>query len=163
MVYEEITSPDGSRAIITCPKCRQQKALDISLLLVKGRKQQLKCRCYCRHIFLILLERRRSKRREVLYKGHVMQARPQNRFGKKWVEYKADIENISKHGLGLKFKRNTSLVPGQPINVTFYMSDFQGRMISKTLKIAHSISSTKIGCEFIDVDHFRNLWGYLLF
>jgi len=70
MVQKIFITKDG-RASVTCPKCYKTKLLDVSKYNYLEKEVKLKCRCKCKHVFSVILERRKHRRQPVSLEGSV--------------------------------------------------------------------------------------------
>jgi hypothetical protein len=141
-------------ATFTCPECGKSKRKDISKFIGHETKVKLKYKCDCQHSFSVMLERRRSKRKILRLKGHII-------LGLK--KHAIIIEDLSKHGIKIKLLKNIPLKEENKIEVEFILDDPNKSKILKEVRIKKIISPAVIGCEFISYEHFGNLGKYFLF
>ncbi|MCP3874269.1 MAG: PilZ domain-containing protein [Desulfobacteraceae bacterium] len=141
-------------ATFTCPECGKSKREDVSKFIGHETQVKLKYKCDCQHSFSAILERRRSKRKRVRLKGHIV-------LGLK--KYAITIDDISKHGVRIKLLEKFPLKEEKRIKIKFILDDPNNSIISKEVRIKNIISPAIIGCEFVSYDHLGNLGKYFLF
>lgn len=143
------------KTTITCPKCKKTKRANVSKFLKLETRVKLKCRCNrCDNEFSALLERRRSKRKNVSMPGWLI------------VNGRKDkilIENISMHGLKIRLLNETELVKKQRVGIKFEIGDSMSSCVSSSVRIKKIFNSTRIGCEYLNFDHAGNLGKYFMF
>lgn len=141
-------------ATFSCPKCGNSYQKDVSKFIDHETQVRLKYKCKCQNSFSILLERRRAIRKEVNFKGFVIE---------KKQKIPMTIVDISKHGIKIKISKSFPLKKGDRLQVEFNLEDPNSAIISKTVRINKITSPITIGCEFTDYDHFGDLGKYFLF
>ncbi len=141
-------------ATFTCPECCKSKRKDISKFFKHETQVKLKYKCECQHSFSVTLERRRSKRKKVQLKGHIIMG---------LNKYPITVKDISKQGVKIKTLENIPLRENEKIKIEFLLDDPNSSKISRDVRIKKIISPKDIGCEFISFDHNDNLGKYFLF
>jgi hypothetical protein len=137
-----------------CPECGKSELKDVSKFIGHKTTVKLKYKCKCKHSFSVILERRRSIRKEVNLKGEILY-----NSGK----YAITIEDISKHGLKIKLSEILPFTKEGNINIRFILDDPNKSNIQTEVKIKKIISPVNIGCEFLSFQHHGNLGKYFLF
>ncbi len=141
-------------AAFICPKCGKSKQKDVSKFIEHETQVKLKYKCNCQHSFSVILERRRSIRKKLQLKGHII------RNSKKHV---IKIEDLSRHGVKINILKNISLKKGEEIEIEFILDDPNRSKVSRRVHVRKINSPTDIGCEFISCDHYGSLGKYFLF
>jgi predicted RNA-binding Zn-ribbon protein involved in translation (DUF1610 family) len=141
-------------ATFPCPKCGNSYQKDVSKFIGHETQVRLKYKCKCKNSFSVLLERRRAIRKEVNFKGFLIE---------KKQKIPITIVDISKHGIKIEILKSFPLKEGDRLRVEFNLDDPNSAIISKTVRINKITSPITIGCEFTDYDHFGELGKYFLF
>jgi hypothetical protein len=100
------------------------------------------------------LERRRAIRKEVRFKGFLIEKRQ---------KFPMTIVDISKHGVKIKILEKLPLKEGDRIQIKFQLGGLDSAFIAKAVRITKIIPPMTLGCEFLDHDHFGELGKYFLF
>ena len=137
-----------------CTNCGKSIHRDVSKFIAHETQIKLKYTCKCGHSFSITLERRRSIRKEVTFKGSITT---------KLKKYPVTIENISKEGLKIKMLDKVPFGIEEIINVEFTLDDVNRSKISVEVRIKNILSQKNMGCEFTSSTHWGNLGKYFLF
>lgn len=142
------------KTTLTCPKCQKTKRVDVSKFMLLETEAKLKCKCNCGNHFKVILERRRSIRKNISFPG--------------WIEYKANkhkikVIEISKHGLQIHLAKELPIETGVKINLEFTIDDQMNSLITRQVEVKKKFSSTRLGCEFLNFEHSGNLGKYFLF
>ncbi len=141
-------------AAIPCPSCGKTYKKDVSKFMGHRTEVRLKYTCKCRHSFPVQLERRRSIRKDVSLKGHLISED---------TKIPLTITDISKYGLQLNFSRQVQYELDNTIQIAFTLNDPNCSPVSTWVKIKRFISPICAGCEFLSHDHYDNLGKYFLF
>lgn len=142
------------KTTLTCPKCAKSKLADVSKFMLIDTKARLKCKCSCGHQFTVLLERRRSQRKNVSLPGWL-------RY--KGNKYKIKINDISKHGIRIQLFEGHFLKPGITITVEFTIDDPMNSVVTRDVRVKRELGKNEVGCEFLTFDHSGALGKYYLF
>lgn len=141
-------------AVFTCPECGKSKQKDVSKLIKHKAQVKLKVKCDCRHSFSVILERRRSKRKNVRLKGRMT-------VGSRKLAI--TVVDISKHGLKLLMQGNIPLKERDIIEVEFSLDDPNGSIVLRQVRVKEVIPPNVIKCEFISYEHHGSLGKYFMF
>ncbi|MCP4720351.1 MAG: PilZ domain-containing protein [Desulfobacteraceae bacterium] len=141
-------------ATFTCPECDKSKQKDVSRFIGHETQVKLKYKCDCQNSFSVILERRRSKRKKVQLKGHIIRGS---------LKHAITIKDLSKQGVRIKMLENLPFKEKDRIEIEFILDDPNRSIISKAVRITKIISPADIGCEFTSFDHDGNLGKYFLF
>ncbi len=143
------------KATMTCPKCNKIEQKDLSRFIGHESQVKLKHTCCCDHRFSVFLERRRSIRKDVQFRGNLI---------KNTKKYPIVIENMSKYGVRVRLLEIILLEDGQEIMIEFTLDDPNKSKVQRAALVQKKfLSSADIGCEFITSDHYGNLGKYFLF
>lgn len=141
-------------ATFSCPQCGESQLKDVSKFLGHASQVKLKYKCKCHNSFSVILERRRSIRKDVNLKGFLIEKQQKSPI---------TIVDISKHGLKIKILRKHTLKKGEKLEIEFILDDPNTLIVSKTVRINKIIPPMTIRCEFIDFNHYGNLGKYFLY
>ena len=167
---KEMTA-NGSRVLVTsnlmatfsCPNCNKSRQQDISKFIEHETQVKLKCKCSCQHTFSVILERRRSVRKEKFFHGHMVEVHTKGYVPQKSIKSKILIKNLSMHGIRIKTLEKIPLKKAEIIKIEFKLNDPKRSTILREVRIKKMVSSIDIGCEFISNDHYGYLNKYFLF
>lgn len=139
---------------LVCPKCQKSRNTNVSKFIAAEKEAKLKCKCTCGHLFKVILERRRSSRKQVSFPG--------------WMKYKGNIyniqiEDISIHGVKILLLGKVSLETDVKVSVEFIIEDLEQATIKRDLKVTKILNSTDVGCEFLTCGHTGDLSKYFMF
>lgn len=141
-------------AIFPCSKCGKSYQKDVSKYIGHEAQVRLKYKCKCQNSFSVLLERRRSIRKKVNFKGYLLD---------KQQKIPITVIDISKHGMKIKILEKLLLKKGQKIRIEFNLDDPKKSIVSKTVQINKIIPPLSIGCEFMEQEHYGDLGKFFLF
>ncbi len=141
-------------ATFPCPQCGESQLKDVSKFLGHASQVRLKYKCKCQNSFSVILERRRSIRKEVSLKGYLIE---------KQQKTPITIVDISKHGVKIKILKKHTLKKGEKIEIELILDDPNRSIVPKAVRINKIIPPMTIGCEFIDFNHYGNLGKYFLY
>lgn len=144
-----------NKASLTCPKCTKTKTVDVSKILSKTDKLSLKVRCPCRHIFTVILERRKFYRKNASLPGFFKSENDMK-------ELPMTVTNISRSGLQFKSSLNEKLKLGDRVLVEFKLDD-RFKSVIKKMVIIRRIDGGTVGTEFCSMDDFDKVLGFYLF
>ena len=129
-----------SIASFKCPACKRKYARDMSKAANSGHGSSVRCRCTCGHTFVIVLERRRHKRKEIDVTGGYLQKRHQYRgiF---------TIKNISVSGAGIELHTRRDIHEGDNLLLKFNLDNEEETYIAKEA-IIRKKRGQNLGVEF---------------
>lgn len=154
MLSDKVFVASDLTASITCPACGKIEQKKVCRSIEHETLAKYKHTCRCDNSFYVILERRRSFRKNVRLEGSLI---------KKSEKFPVLIENISNHGVRVKMSETSALEDGQEITLKFTLDDPEKSIIRKTVRIKKFLSPTDIGCEFLSDTHHQNLEKYFLF
>jgi len=143
----------SGKANFSCPECGKARQLDVSRFNSVEKEVKLKCKCQCKNVFSVILERRKQTRKKVDLSGILV-------LGKK--KHPVNVIDISRLGLKIRAKELLNLNPQDRIVLKFTLDDVDKSQVSKEV-IIRSINQTNIGAEFLSLEHYDKLGSYLLF
>ena len=141
-------------ATFSCSECGKSYSKDVSQFIGHQAQVKLKYKCKCGHSFSVILERRRSIRKERNLKGLIIQGQ------KKWNGL---ITDLSKHGIKFKLLEPAGLEVQKTAEVRFTLDNPNQSEISRLVIVKRAFSPSVFGCEFVDEVHFDDLGKYFLF
>ena len=141
-------------ATFVCESCGNSSTRDVSKFIRHKAKVQLKYKCKCGHIFSVILERRRGIRKEVQFKGVLIQNRKQ---------FPGVITDLSHNGIQFKTLEKALIKEESMAEVKFTLDNPNRSEVRKRIRIRKAFSEYSFGCEFEDTDHFDDLGKYFLF
>jgi len=132
---------DKSIASFECPSCKKKYKRDVSKAANTDHGSKIRCRCTCKHAFVIELERRRHKRKETDITGGYLQERHQYRgiF---------TIKNISISGAGIELHSQRDIHEGDNLLLKFNLDNEQKTYIAKDA-IIRKKKGQHLGVEFL--------------
>ena len=130
--------PDNT-AVITCPHCSAQKAIQVESF--KGRKSTIKVKCACKNIFYADIEFRKKKRKRTNLRGTYINHSQKNRRGN------LIIQNISLSGLAFSSIDIKDFDVGDELTIDFNLDDEHNTSISKGA-IVIDVRTYTIACQF---------------
>jgi hypothetical protein len=144
---QKIFVTDNNTAIFVCPECNMSKTADISRYKDLNKSIRLKIKCPCGNEYSVVLERRKQYRKQVnilgKYTSYPPYGKPQNGA--------VTVVDISRGGLGLKFRSMPAFEVGSTFVVEFYLDDRQKTFIKKEVVIRR-LTGQFVGAEFCSVD-----------
>ncbi len=144
---EKIYVSDNSIATLTCPECHASTDADISRYKDLDKLVKLKIACSCGKPYSVLLERRRTFRKDVDLPGKYLY-RPQGGMSQKGVMTVVDISRV---GMKMKFRQLPKIQAGAEIEVEFALDDKQCSVIRKQV-VVRGIKGLFIHGEFCSPD-----------
>lgn len=141
-------------ATFLCESCGKSYPKDVSKFVRHRAKVQLKYKCKCGHIFSVILERRRGIRKEVKFKGVLIQDRKQ---------YPGVITDLSHNGIQFKTLEKALIKKDNMAEVKFTLDNPNRSEVRKRIRVRKVFSECIFGCEFEDTEHFDDLGKYFLF
>ncbi|MCK5164607.1 MAG: PilZ domain-containing protein [Desulfobacula sp.] len=143
----------SGNANFSCPECGQTRQMDVSKYRNVDKEVKLKYTCTCKHVFSVILERRKHVRKDVNLNGEII-------LGNK--RYPVNVKDISRLGLKIRTKGILDLHLQDKVAVEFILDDAGGSRVSKEV-IIRKIDQADLGVEFVSHDHYDKLGTYLLF
>jgi predicted RNA-binding Zn-ribbon protein involved in translation (DUF1610 family) len=143
----------SGKANFACPECGKIKQLDVSRYNTVDKEVKLKYTCTCKHIFSVILERRKHIRKKVDLPGVLI-------LGNK--KYPIQVIDISRVGLKIRTKGILDLRLEDKAVLEFALDDPGRSKVSKEIVIK-KINQTNIGVEFLSQDHYDKFGAYILF
>jgi hypothetical protein len=141
-------------ASFTCESCGKSYTKDVSKFVRHEARVRLKYKCKCGHIFSVILERRRTIRKDVCLKGVLMQNENQ---------YPGEITDISPNGLRFKTLKKALIKEDSTAEVKFTLDNPNCSEVRRFIKVRKVLSEYSFGCEFESSEHFDDLGKYFLF
>jgi predicted DNA-binding antitoxin AbrB/MazE fold protein len=141
-------------ATFPCPECGKSYKKDVSKFIDHETQVKLKYRCKCKNSFSVVLERRRSIRKNVDFRGYLLN---------KQQRIPLTVIDISQHGMKIKILEKLPLKEGQKIQIEFSLDDSKKSMVSKTVQVNKIMPSLTLGCEFMEQVHYGDLGKFFLF
>ena len=141
-------------ATFPCSECGNSFQKDVSKYIGHEAQVRLKYKCKCQNSFSVVLERRRSIRKNVAFRGYILD---------KQQKIPITVVDISKHGMKIKILKKLLLKEGQKIRIEFSLDDPKKSVISKTVQINKIIPPLTMGCKFLEQEHFGDLGKFFLF
>jgi len=143
----------SGKASFSCPECGKTKQLDVSRYNTVDKEVKLKYTCTCKHIFSVILERRKYIRKKVDLPGVLI-------LGNK--KYPVNVIDITRAGLKIRTKGLLELHLQDKVVLEFILDDPGGSKVSKEA-IIKKINQMNIGVEFFSQDHYDKFGAYILF
>jgi len=137
-VSKSYVRPDNT-AVLTCPKCHQQKVILADKF--KGPRHKLTIKCLCQNVFTAYIEFRKRVRKKVILRGTYINHTQKDISG---VFY---VENISVTGLALSRVNVENFKVADELSLKFALDDEQQTEFKKKA-IVRSVREYTIGCEF---------------
>lgn len=141
-------------ATFACDQCGKSYQKDVAKFVEHKAQVRLKYKCKCRHVFSVILERRRSIRKEVVLKGMLIQSRR---------KYPGVITDLSRNGIRFKTLEKAFIKIDNNVEVKFSLDNPNQSEVRKHIWIRKALSEYSFGCEFKDKEHFDDLGKYFLF
>ena len=154
MTVPRVFVTSTSTATFSCDECGKSYQKDVSRFIGHEAEVKLKYKCKCGHSFSVILERRRSIRKELSLRGCIIQNQ------KKW---QGMVTDLSRHGVKFKALEKADLEVKRTAEVRFTLDTQKRSEISRLVKIKKKFSPMVFGCEFLDEEHFDDLGKYFLF
>jgi len=143
----------SGNASFSCPECGKIKQLDVSRYNTVDKEVKLRYTCTCKHVFSVILERRKHIRKKVDLPGTLIL------MNKK---YPINVTDISRIGLKIRTKGLLDLHLKDKVVIEFVLDDPGGSKVSKEV-IIKKMKQTNIGVEFCSQNHYDKFGAYILF
>ncbi len=150
---EKIFLTNNAEAVVLCPECGKTKMMDFEKFIDIDREIKLKVTCKCSHVFSVIIERRRSVRKNVRLPGGLID-------GNK--NYPITIIDISRMSLKFRTKEILDLNLDDKVVIEFILDDAGGSKVSKD-GIIRKIDKEYISAEFLSQSHYDNFGKYLMY
>ena len=148
---DKIFVSDNSIVTLTCPECHKSTDADISRYKDLDKLVKLKISCSCGKPYAVVLERRRTFRKDVDLPGKYLY-RPQGGMSQKGLMTVVDISRV---GMRMKFRQLPKIQAGAEIEVEFALDDKQCSVIRKQV-IVRGINAPFIHGEFCSFDAYES-------
>ncbi len=128
-------------AAFACPACNKTYSRNLSKAPNVGQGSKVRCRCTCKHVFIITLERRKHFRKSANINGRYLQERHQFRgiF---------TIKNISRSGAGIEIHTSRDMHEGDNMLLKFNLDDEDKTYVAKEV-IIRKKEGKYLGVEFL--------------
>lgn len=154
MTTPKVFVTSNMEATFSCSKCGKTEQKDVSKFMGHKTQVKLKYKCKCQNSFSVILERRRSVRKNVRLKGSLI-------FQEK--TYPITTADLSKHGIKIRLLNQPPLELEDIVTVELTLDDPGKSVVTKDVKIKKLTSDAGIGCEFLSPDHYDAFGKYFLF
>lgn len=144
---EKIFVTEDNMAVLECPQCKKGKRVDVSRFKDVRQAVKIKVKCPCGHLFKVILERRKSFRKNVNFPGTYTHVLPDYREDKGGIT----VKDLSRSGVKIKLNVKKEFKPGDILLVEFQLDDKQRSRIKKDAVI-RKISDPYLGLEFKSID-----------
>lgn len=132
---------DKDRVTFACPACNKTYRRNLSKVPDAGPGSKLRCRCTCKHAFVITLERRKHFRKSTDINGGYLQERHQFRG-------LFTLKNISQSGAGILIHTSRALSTGDNMLLKFNLDDEDHTYIAREA-IVRKKEGDYLGVEFL--------------
>lgn len=142
------------KATIACESCGQTYTKDVSKFIEHKAQVRLKYTCKCGHSSSVILERRQVFRKEVRFKGILIQNKKQ---------HPGHVTDLSRNGIRFETREKAFLKVDNTAEVVFSLDNPTHSEIHRLIRIRKAFSGYKFGCEFVETEHLDDLGKYFLF
>jgi len=138
---------------LICPKCGWTKTIDGEKYLHVEKAIRIKVRCRCGHVYVAMLDRRKSHRKNTdLYGTFVKTRLPGTYISEKdGITGEATIVNLSREGVRFQVAGKMRFQPEDQVRMEFHLDDRNRSRIGKRV-IVKSIQGSEVGAQFATVD-----------
>ncbi|NWH06344.1 PilZ domain-containing protein [Desulfobacter latus] len=154
MTIPKVFVNSNMTATFACESCGELHTKDVSKFVGHKTRVRLKYKCKCGHTFSVFLERRRGVRKEVFFKGLLIQNQK---------AYRGVITDMSLNGIRFKTTDKARIEEDTVAEVKFTLDNRSRSEVLRPIKIRKVFSENCLGCEFVDTNHFDDLGKYFLF
>ena len=147
-------------ATISCPNCGKSKKQDVSKFIKDDAQVSLKCKCKCNHAFSLILDRRRSIRKDKFFDGNIIGLNIKGYILRESSKSKIMVKNLSMHGIRITTQEKIPLEEGEKIEIEFQLDDPKKSKILREIIVKRILSPVDIVCEFSSNDHYGYLYKY---
>ncbi len=141
---------------ISCPRCNKTKTVNAAIF--KGHTK-IRVKCPCGGILKIELEKRKQYRKQTELKGTYHVIYSGNRPPDTGI---MTVVNISRKGVGLKFKTPPMLNIGDHLKIKFNLDDRNQTLVEREVVI-QNIETLHAGASFHRSSELDNVIGFYLF
>jgi len=152
---DRVIITDNNTATFVCPECKKWKTKDVSRYKNTETSVRVKIKCPCGHSYDVILERRKSIRKNLNLPGKF------NNY-KNSESVNVTVTDISQTGLRIKLDFPQDFAPGDKLNLEFILDDKQRSLVKKKV-VVRSVKGLSVGAEFFSAEHYDKLGSYLLF
>ncbi len=132
-----------NKATFVCEKCTKAKTVDVSKYKNINRAVRIKCHCNCGHSYSVLLERRKTFRKQTRLSGVYI-------YGSKGFRGPIRVLDLSRTGIKIEVLDSRRFQPGDIFKVEFKLDDPQSSLIEKEVE-AKLVKQNTVGGEFTSV------------
>lgn len=145
---------------LSCPKCDKSRHKNVSKYMALSLDQaiQFNYNCPCGNSFSVMVERRRSVRKKVNFKGKLIYNRQEYNV----LVFDIVVLDISRFGLKIRLIDKFNIREGQKIDVKFQLDDKTKSNVSKKA-VVRNVEPPNIGVEFPSGSHYDKFGAYILF
>lgn len=140
-------------ATFVCPKCKNTKRMNVISFLKLENIVKLKHTCTCKHIYSVILERRKCIRKKVHLTGNLIRGKEQKPLV---------INELSRYGLKFKVFFKTKIEIGDQLLIEFTLDDAKRSVTKQKIVVRNKIDQYN-GAEFITTEHYGNFGSYILY
>jgi len=144
---EKVFVADDNMAVFECPQCKKAKRVDVSRYNDIQQAVKIKVKCPCGHIYKVILERRKSFRKNVNFPGTYTHVLPDYREDTGGIT----VKDLSRSGVKIKLNVEKEFKVGDILLVEFQLDDKQRSLVKKDAVIK-KISGSYLGLEFKSID-----------
>ena len=144
---EKVFVTEDNMAVLECPQCKKAKRVDVSRFKDTPQAAKIRVKCSCGHIYEVILERRKSFRKNVNFPGTYTHVLPDYREDKGGIT----VKDLSRSGVKIKLNVKKDFKIGDILSLEFSLDDKQRSVIKKEAVI-RKISDLYLGVEFSSVD-----------
>ena len=155
MDARKVLVKENGETVISCPSCRKTKKLSVAQFK-KNRKQEVRIRCCCSHVFCLCLEYRKYPRKNVKLLGKCIN------LSKHRVSQDIIIKNISLEGVGFCFFNRHRTKKDDQLQIIFELNDRNNTPMDMNATV-RAADRDYIGCEFNTRESYRTTLGFYLF
>ncbi|MDD2463618.1 MAG: PilZ domain-containing protein [Desulfobulbus sp.] len=145
---------ENNTATLVCPSCRAVKHIDAGRYRVLRHTFSVRCRC--QHVFSVLLDFRRSYRKQTNLHG-TYEIISEGGVGGGIIH----ISNISRGGLGFTVSGIHRIEKEQLLQVEFQLND-KKKTVLKKQAVVRTVDKNNIGCEFKSDADLEKALGFFL-
>ncbi len=132
-----------NKATFVCQKCAKSKTVDVSKYQAVDRAVRVKIHCTCGHNYRVLLERRKSFRKDTRLSGVYI-------FGPKKHRGPIAVKDLSRTGVKFEVLDRRVFQPGHRLMIEFHLDDSQRTLIRKEV-VVRSLFDRLVGAEFTSI------------
>nr|WP_321467559.1 PilZ domain-containing protein [uncultured Desulfobulbus sp.] len=145
---------ENNTATIVCPSCQTVKHFNADRY--RQQRHSFSVRCRCQNVFSVLLDFRRSYRKQTSLHG-TYEVLSEGGIGGGIIH----ISNISRGGLGFTVSGLHRIEKGQLLNIEFQLND-KNKTVLKKQAIVRTVDQNSVGCEFKSNTALDKALGFFL-